>query len=354
MKALKTVALTVAGVCVAVNAGLAAEAYDITIPAVPEKKIAIPDVPPVKIHYAEQNSSEDAAAHSEAASYSSESLDRSIGFSKRTPPDWGKKETVKLSKEAQAGDVNGGKVALYLRGPLMEPDAAARALKEEGFSVLARFPVDKEQQRIVIVFTDDSMQKTAEKPGRGFTASLRMLVDKKDGNISIQNPLYVFKAFLQDDYDETAAKRTLEKLRSRFAGVKNSEDSAKYAVLPKYRFMDAMPYYQDMLEVGSGTTADLLAKARASGKVVFEQKLGNGAVLLGMKLNHKRSKFVDKIGYQNAALLPYPLLIEAGKAKILDPKYYIAVMYPQLSISNFMGISNTPRSIEKECRKIFR
>ncbi len=353
MKMFQTVALTVAGICVAANAVYAAQAYDITIPAVPEKKIAIPNVPPVKIHYAEQNASEDAAAHSDEASYSSESLDRSIGFSKRTPPDWGKKETVQISKEAQPGDVNGGKVSLYLRGPFMEPKAVVSALKEEGFSVLVQTPVDKEQQRIVIVFTDDALKKAAVKPGRGFAASLRILVDKKDANISIQNPLYVSKAFLQDDYDETAAKQTLTKLRSRFAGVTNSEDSVKFAVLPKYRFMDAMPYYQDMLEVGSGASADLLGKARASGKVVFEQKLDNGAVLLGMKLNHKRSKFVDKIGYQNAALLPYPLLIEDGKAKILDPKYYIAVMYPQLSISNFMGISNTPRSIEKECRKIF-
>lgn len=351
MKALKTVVLTAAGMCVAANM-LVAEAYDITIPAVPEQKIAIPDVPPVKIHYAEQNGSADAVSGSDSASYSSQSLDRSIGFSKRTPPDWGKKEVVTVSKEAQAGDVNGGKVALYLRGPFMEPEAVVSALKKGGFSVLAQMPVDKEAQRVVIVFTDDALQKAAAKPGRGFAASLRMLVDKKDGNISIQNPLYISKAFLQDDYDETVAKQTLEKLRSRFTGVENSEDSVKFSVLPKYRFMDAMPYYQNMIEVANGETAALLEKLRASGKVVFEQKLQNGAVLVGLELKRKRSKFVDKIGYQNAALLPYTVLIEGGKAKILDPKYYIAVMYPQLSISNFMGISNTPGSITKEFRKI--
>jgi len=334
------------------------EVIDITVsaaPEVPAHPVTVPKAPKVRLHYEGQPHSSQAPQQQSGASNSSVRLDRSIGFSQRTPPDWGKKETGAVQKGAvQPGDVNGSKVSLYLRAPLMDEKAAVSALEKAGFTVLASYPLDKKRQRVSIVFTDDELQRAAAKSGRGFAASLRLLVDTKARQISIMNPLYVEKAFLQDDYDEAAAKRTLQKLRDVFKGVENSDDSLKYSLLPKYHFMDAMPYYQDMIEVGSGSDAALLAKVKASKKLVFVQPLPNGAVLVGVKLGRRTSKFVKKIGYHNAGLLPYPVLIEGGKAKILEPKYYIAVMYPQLSMSNFMTIATVPGAIEKECNKIFR
>ncbi len=340
-----------AGAVTGVCADEASAAYNITIPAVPHESIAIPRVPPVKIRYEENaTGNEREAGHA----VSSKGLVRAIGFSKRTPPNWDKKETVKTTKNAQVGDVNGSRVSLYLRGPLMDEAAVKSALEKAGFSVLAAFAIDKKKKLVSVVFTDESLAEHAAKPKRGFAASLRVLVDRKNGQISIMNPLYVEKAFLQDDYDEAAAQKTLQKLRGAFSGLKNSDDSLKYALLPKYHFMDAMPYYQDMVEVGSGSNDVLLEKARKSKKLAFEQKLSNGAVLIGVKLGRRTSKFVKKIGYHNAALLPYPVLIENGKAKILEPKYYIAVMYPQLAMSEFMTIATVPGAIQKECDKIFR
>ena len=333
----------------------ASDVIDITIPAVPEHKISVPPVPQVRYRYENKPEAEALSSVETSASTSSEMLDRSIGFSKRTPPNWDKEENAAGKKDAvKVGDVNGSKVSLYLRGPLMDEKAVTSALEKSGFTVLADFAVDKKKKLVTVVFTDPALQKAAAKKTRGFAASLRVLIDKKNKQISITNPLYIEKAFLQDDFDEAAAKQTLEKLRGTFSGLKNSKDSLKYSLLPHYHFMDAMPYYQDMIEVGSGSDEALLAKAKASKKLVFEQKLPNGAVLLGIKLGRRTSKFVKKIGYHNAALLPYPVLIEDGKAKILEPKYYIAVMYPQLSMSNFMTIATVPGAIEKDCSKIFR
>ncbi len=39
---------------------------------------------------------------------------------------------------------------------------------------------------------------------------------------------------------------------------------------------------------------------------------------------------------------------------MLDPKYYIAVMYPMLKMSQFMKISTVPGAITKDIGKIFR
>lgn len=118
--------------------------------------------------------------------------------------------------------------------------------------------------------------------------------------------------------------------------------------------MQGMPKYQDMQTITKGSSKKLLASAKKSKKIVYEQKLSNGATILGVKLSKRTSKFIKKIGYQNAGLLPYPVLIEDGEVKILDPKYYIAVMYPTLKMSQFMTIATVPGAINKDIDRIFR
>jgi len=118
--------------------------------------------------------------------------------------------------------------------------------------------------------------------------------------------------------------------------------------------MENMPYYQDMKVIAQGKNKELLEKAKKSKKVVYEQHLDNGSIVIGVKLGKRTSKFVKKIGYQNSGLLPYPVLIENGKAVILAPQYYIAIMYPMLKMSQFMKIATTPGAIGKDIDKIFR
>jgi len=82
--------------------------------------------------------------------------------------------------------------------------------------------------------------------------------------------------------------------------------------------------------------------------------LASGATLVGIKLSKRTRKFTKRIGRNNAAMLPYPILIEKGKAKILDPKYYISFMYPMLTMSEFMTIATVPDAMLKDCEKVFK
>jgi len=183
-------------------------------------------------------------------------------------------------------------------------------------------------------------------------ASLRLLVNKKDNHISITNPLYMTKAFMQQDFDEKTAKETLAKLTAVFKGMLNSKDMLKFQLLPKYQFMSGMPHYEDMTVVARGD--NLLAKIKNNKKVIFTQKLENGSTLIGVQLGKRTNKFTGRIGTNNAALLPYPILIENGEAKIMDPKYYISVMYPLLQMSEFMTIATVPGAIIKDCERVFK
>jgi hypothetical protein len=116
--------------------------------------------------------------------------------------------------------------------------------------------------------------------------------------------------------------------------------------------MHGMPHYEDMTVVARGSK--LLDKIKNNKKVVFVQKLENGSTLIGVKLGKRTRKFTDRIGTNNAALLPYPILIENNEAKIMDPKYYISVMYPRLQMSEFMTIATVPGAIVKDCQRIMK
>ena len=282
---------------------------------------------------------------------------RSIKFSKRIPPNYVKdrsntKKDQPKNTDTNIGQVNKGRIAAYIRGKFIDVNTAKETLKKAGFEILSVSPVNKKGDLISIVFTDKELTTMASKKNRGFMASLRLLVNKKDHHISITNPLYLSKAFMQDDFDEKIPKDALSKITSNFKDLLNSKDMLKFQLLPKYQFMNGMPKYHDMMTVATGK--DLLAKAKKHKRVVFTQKLDNGSTLIGIKLRKRTNKFTAKIGTNNAGLLPYPILIENGKAKIMDPKYYISVMYPLLQMSEFMTIATIPGAIEKDSQRIFK
>ncbi len=282
---------------------------------------------------------------------------RSIKFSKRVPPNYIPREQRKVKAQAQnsstnIGEVTNGKISTYLRGKFMDVKTAQKTLKEAGFDIISTSPVNKKGTLISIVFTDKTLMEMGSQKNTGFIASLRLLVNKKDNHISIINPQYAAKAFMQDHYDEVKAKAVLDKITAKFTGLLNSKDKLKFQLLPKYQFMHGMPQYKDMVTVARGN--DLLEKLKENKNVVFTQKLNNGATLVGVKLGRKTNKFTSKIGTNNAALLPYPVLIENGEAKILEPKYYISVMYPLLQMSEFMTIATVPGAIIKDISRIFQ
>ena len=282
---------------------------------------------------------------------------RAIKFSKRVPPGYIPPEkrtnaSKPVNTTTKIGELDKGRISTYLRAPLMNVNEAKKILEKAGFKIIAVTPLDKKKELTTIVFTDDALEKFAVENGSEFLASLRLLVDKKDNHISITNPLYMAKAFIQKEYDESIPKAELKKITDNFKGLVNSKDKLKYQLLPNYQFMNGMPKYKDMVEVAMGD--DLLENIQGKKQVVFQQKLPNGAVLFGMQFRKRTQKFPYRIGTNNAALLPYPVLIKDGKAYIMDPKYYISVMYPLLKMSEFMTIATVPDAILKETQRVFR
>ncbi|MDB2561979.1 hypothetical protein N9X61_00085 [Sulfurimonas sp.] len=279
---------------------------------------------------------------------------KKVIFSTRVAPERFRKKKKSEIKAIILGNVDNARVTAYLQAPLMSVDEVVEKLTQAKFEILSKFKVDKKGAITSIVFTSESMRQAASKDMRGFAGTLRVLVDTKNKLVNISNPVYLLKAFMQKEYNPNVAEKVLTQIHSVFSDLKASKEIVKFLALERYQFMENMPFYQDMKVIAKAKNEELLKRAKKSKKVVYEQKLDNGSTIVGVKLGKRTSKFVKKIGYQNSGLLPYPVLIENGEAKILAPQYYIAVMYPQLKMSKFMTIATVPGAITKDIDKIFR
>jgi len=279
--------------------------------------------------------------------------EKEVIFSDHVAPEMYEEKDA-ADKVIEVGDIHNGRVAAYLHAPLMDVKSVEEILKKAGFNIVTIYKVDKKGLATSIVFTNAAIQASAGKIERGFASTLRVTIDKKNKLISVSNPIYLMKAFMQEEYDSALAEATLKTLRDNFKDLKNSDEVMKFIMLERFQFMEGMPKYNDMISVKKADHKKLVAKAKKHKNTLYTQELANGSTLVGVKLGKRTSKFIKKTGYQNAGLLPYPVLIENGEVKILDPKYYIAVMYPMLKMSQFMTISTVPGAINKDIDKMFR
>ncbi|DAB30986.1 MAG TPA: hypothetical protein CFH84_01085 [Sulfurimonas sp. UBA12504] len=246
-------------------------------------------------------------------------------------------------------------VSTYLVGDYVDVETAKNKLSTTGYEIVASYESVKDG--VTIVFTNSALKSEAAKPGRAHAAVLRLFVDAQEKKISLTNPLYFGKAFMQDDYNEAVFNEQFETLSAVFTGLQESADKMDADNLAGYHFMMGMPYYSDVDELSNGEAADLLQKVNSykDGKfVVFTLKISDEKYLVGYDLDNRTKKFVEKIGRANAAVLPYCIAIENKKATAMEAKYYLAVSYPLLTMTEFTTIATVPGAISKHLEKPFK
>ena len=256
-----------------------------------------------------------------------------------------------VSPEAEAGVKVEKVVATYKIGAYADVESTKSKLASAGFDVVGTYKTDAGTS---VLYTNAAMKAAANKPTRGLAAVGRILVDDERKQISIANPVYFGKAFMQKEYSHATASAVLGSLEKAFGPLKDSTDKWEFAGLAGYHFMVGMPYYEDMSVVGEGSTANLVAKAQAAKGTTAVVKLGEDRYVAFVSLDRRTNGFVKKIGTQNGQLLPWAVLIEDGQAKALSAKYFIAISYPLLTMTEFMTIATVPGAVEADLKKIFK
>jgi len=246
-----------------------------------------------------------------------------------------------------ATSVQAAKISAYYDAPFANAKTVKSKLGKAGFQVLATYSPASKNNIKVIIFTNKNLKALASKKTHGFAAIQRVMVDSSAKTVRVTNPKYWLKAFMQKEY-KTGVDTSIKKSLTRALGTLTAtKDVLNEGDLAGYHFMMAMPYYEDMLEFKKG-------EAVKNNKKLFEVKLANGSTLVGVKMPKSTENFINKIGVENAILLPYTVLIEDGKVYALHAKYYLALSYPLLSMGQFMTISSVPGEIESNLQKALK
>ncbi len=246
-------------------------------------------------------------------------------------------------------------ISAYLLGAYVGVDTVKNRLARADFEVIAEY--SSVEEGTTIVFTNNALKTEASKPKRANAAVLRVFVDGREKMISITNPVYFGRAFMQDDYNPDVFEAQLAALNGVFKGLSGSKDKLDDDDIAGFHFMMGMPYYEDFDELGKASNSELLGKLRAyngAKSVVFELKLTDKSSLVGYELDVKTKGFIKDIGRANASVLPYCITVEEGVATALAAKYYLAISYPLLSMGEFMTISSVPGEILEDLEKPFK
>ncbi len=242
------------------------------------------------------------------------------------------------------------------------------ALASKGFDVIGEYHPEKKASLYVIAYTRDDLQKTVLKvKDRGALASVMKIgFVGKDGKITVSmlNPPYIFYAYLMDEAekhlgeltafsnDAKAAMKAVGTDFTPFGGSMEADD------LKDYHYMMMMPYFTDPVDLNefdsfeeglSVIRKNLDAKKGNTMKVyelVFPDKQ---VAVFGIALldsEEGEGHFLPIIGEDNIAAMPYEIILQGKEATMLHGKYRFALLWPELTMGQFMKISSTPGDVE--------
>jgi len=250
-------------------------------------------------------------------------------------------------------------------------DAATQvktALSNQNFEVIGEYHPAENPDWYVLAFTRPDLQSIClNVTDRGTLASvLKVGMVKKDGkiNVSILNPMYLFNAYLMDEADthqsqlarvNTDLKTAMKAIGNDMTGFGGGEEADD---LKDYHYMMMMPYFTDPVELktfnsfeeGLATIRKNLDAKKGGTIKVYELGFdGHDIAIFGIGLMDSEdgeAHFLPIIGVDNIAAMPYEIILQGKEATMLHGKYRFALLWPELSMSQFMKISSTPGDVE--------
>jgi len=221
-----------------------------------------------------------------------------------------------------------------------------RKLQKNGFQILAVSTILKGQN--VITITNQELQNT-----NSYMATLQINVNEKE--VRVQNPSYLAAAYL-DNYRYGEFKKTVEALESALGTLHNGVQQANFSALENYHFMYGLPSKKDILLIKRDKNIiEKIATAQLKSYIAYTLTLPNGNILVGHKLRAKTNRFLNILSEErNAQVLPYEAMIIGDEVSILNPKYYLSLSFPNLSLEQFMKIASVPDQIYRNIKKAYK
>jgi len=236
-----------------------------------------------------------------------------------------------------------------------------KKLQAEGFTVVGRHTPKGLPGHASLVVTDPAMLEAIRTIGGSavIASGIRVGV-QSDGTVSYMNPDYWYRAYLRDKYKiaQSAVKSVQIRLARALGDGGGFGGDIPEAELGNYRYMfgmerfdsanselsthasfeDALKAVRDNLSSGVGATSRVY-------EVVIPQ---SQMAVFGVAMNDPSDGegwWVNKIGADHVAGLPYEVFIVGNKVYAPYARYRIALAWPALGMGQFMGIVNAPETI---------
>ncbi|MFA5240930.1 MAG: hypothetical protein WC029_00620 [Sulfuricella sp.] len=236
-----------------------------------------------------------------------------------------------------------------------------KKLTAEGFTVVGKYSPKGVSTHGVVVVTDKGMLDAIHGIGGAAVAGAAVRVGvKADGSVSYMNPDYWYRAFLRKQFSsaEPAVKALQAKLQKSLGAGKGFGGDEPAGDLPSYRYMIGMERFESdknelkshaSFEAAVKTIQDNLASGKNKTSKVYEVVLADKKIaVFGVAMNDAKTGegvWLNKIGTDNIAAMPYEIYVVGGKANALYGRYRIALGWPTLGMGSFMKISDSPDEI---------
>lgn len=242
-------------------------------------------------------------------------------------------------------------------------------LKSEGFTVLGKHTPKGIAGYATLVVSDPDMLEAIRASGTNssiIAAGIRIGVGS-DGAVTYMNPDYWYRAYLRGQYG--GASKAIKSVQQRLekalgAGVGFGGDVPQ-GELANYRYMFGMERFdsensllgthasfEEALKAVQGNLARGVGDTQRVYEVVMPaQKMA----VFGVAMNGASDGegwWVNKIGADHPAGLPYEVFIVDNKVYALYARYRIALAWPALGMGQFMGIINAPEAIRTTLSRV--
>ncbi len=253
-------------------------------------------------------------------------------------------------------------------------------LSTNGFKILGSYSPAKDNNRFVIIVTDENLLNSVKAVGglTGFASSFRIAFtrddDSKKTTISYMTPDYWGLAYFRDDFEKVKPNyvklnNSIKKVITGFGDFDGKEFGSEEGVdaddLEDYQYMFGMPEFDDTDELMEFENYKA-AVDKIDGN--FKKGIQNLELVYSIEIPEQNLKLygiglsgetgeehflplIDISKPKHTAFLPYEILVKDNIVHMLHGKFRIALSFPDLSMGTFMEIMSTPGDIEELMKK---
>ena len=220
--------------------------------------------------------------------------------------------------------------------------------------------------RLIGVTNAELKRAASQHSTGGFGAVMRVAVTKNGGavEVSYTSPTYLGVAYNIGDL--SGVEQALGAALS--AGAPFGSKGLAQAKLARYHYMATMPGFKDAKKVASfaspAAAVSAIEKAMkqpdSDMRAIWQVKVNSDQTLFGVRLDGgpwrgQIKGIMDKIDIgtpKSSAALPWEILVSGKDVYYLPGKYRIALMFPDLTMQQFLKISNVPDMMERSAEEL--